>query len=133
MPAIPCRSSPAIVLTITRQISTTAMLPVMDKLPQNRYSARPGHSEHQSGLAMDVGAIDNNYGNTPAGKWLAEHCADYGFILRYPQGKENITGYMYEPWHIRYVGVQYARGNHEFRFDFRRILRCRIKKSSFLL
>lgn len=74
----------------------------------DRYSARPGHSEHQSGLAMDVGAIDNNYGNTPAGKWLAEHCADYGFILRYPQGKENITGYMYEPWHIRYVGVQYA-------------------------
>ena len=70
----------------------------------DRYSARPGHSEHQSGLAMDVGAIDNNYGQTPAGQWLNAHCAEYGFILRYPQGKESITGYMYEPWHIRYVG-----------------------------
>src|SRR5699024_623564 len=68
----------------------------------DRYSARPGHSEHQSGLAMDVGAIDNNYGQTPAGQWLNAHCAEYGFILRYPQGKESITGYMYEPWHIRY-------------------------------
>ena len=75
----------------------------------DRYSARPGHSEHQSGLAMDVGAIDSNYGNTAAGKWLAAHCADYGFILRYPQGKESITGYMYEPWHIRYVGVKTAK------------------------
>lgn len=75
----------------------------------DRYSARPGHSEHQSGLAMDVGAIDDNYGNTAAGKWLVAHCAEYGFILRYPQGKEAITGYMYEPWHIRYVGVDVAK------------------------
>ena len=75
----------------------------------DRYSARPGHSEHQSGLAMDVGAIDNNYGQTPAGQWLNAHCAEYGFILRYPQGKESITGYMYEPWHIRYVGSAAAK------------------------
>lgn len=72
------------------------------------YSARPGHSEHQSGLAFDVGAIDDNYGNTPAGIWLKENCHKYGFIIRYLQGKENITGYKYEPWHIRYVGVEHA-------------------------
>lgn len=74
----------------------------------DRYSARPGKSEHQTGLAFDVGSIDNSYGTTPAGKWLAQNCASYGFILRYPQGKEHITGYMYEPWHIRYVGKDTA-------------------------
>lgn len=72
------------------------------------YSARPGHSEHQSGLAFDVGKIDDNYGNTPAGTWLKENCHKYGFIIRYLKGKENITGYKYEPWHIRYVGVEHA-------------------------
>ena len=75
----------------------------------DRYSAQPGKSEHQTGLAFDVGSIDNNYGETAAGRWLAAHCADYGFILRYPPGKEHITGYMYEPWHIRYVGASTAR------------------------
>lgn len=72
------------------------------------YSARPGFSEHQTGLVFDVGAIDNNYGNTAEGIWLREHCHEYGFIIRYPLGKEDITGYMYEPWHIRYVGVAAA-------------------------
>ena len=72
------------------------------------YSARPGHSEHQTGLAFDVGAIDDNYGNTPAGKWLTENAHKYGFIIRYLKGKEHITGYKYEPWHIRYVGVDHA-------------------------
>ncbi len=72
------------------------------------YSARPGHSEHQSGLAFDVGKLDNNYGNTAAGTWLKENCHKYGFIIRYPKGKESITGYQYEPWHIRYVGVDHA-------------------------
>ena len=72
------------------------------------YSARPGHSEHQTGLAFDVGALDDNYGNTIAGKWLKENCHKYGFIIRYPKGKESITGYQYEPWHIRYVGVEHA-------------------------
>lgn len=71
-------------------------------------SARPGHSEHQSGLAFDVGALDNNYGETAAGKWLQNNCYKYGFIIRYPKGKTNITGYNYEPWHIRYVGVDAA-------------------------
>lgn len=68
------------------------------------FSARPGHSEHQTGLAFDVGSIDNNYGNTSAGKWLANNCHKFGFIIRYPIGKQNITGYQYEPWHIRYLG-----------------------------
>ena len=72
------------------------------------YSARPGHSEHQTGLAFDVGQLDNNYGSTKAGTWLKENCHKYGFIIRYPKGKESITGYQYEPWHIRYVGIEHA-------------------------
>lgn len=74
----------------------------------DRYSARPGYSEHQSGLCFDIGSIDNDYGSTPEGKWLQENCASYGYIIRYPNGKEAITGYMYEPWHVRYVGVDIA-------------------------
>lgn len=72
------------------------------------YSARPGHSEHQTGLAADITSLDQSFINTPEGKWLNNNCYKYGFIIRYPQGKENITGYMYEPWHIRYVGVDIA-------------------------
>lgn len=72
------------------------------------YSARPGFSEHQTGMVFDVGEIDDYYGETPAGTWLREHCHEFGFIIRYPQGKEQITGYMYEPWHIRYVGKEAA-------------------------
>jgi D-alanyl-D-alanine carboxypeptidase len=81
----------------------------------DRYSARPGHSEHSTGLAMDVSGIDGKcaatdcFANTPEAKWLAEHAYDYGFIIRYPEGKEDITGYKYEPWHLRYVGVDVAR------------------------
>ncbi|MBQ7136630.1 MAG: D-alanyl-D-alanine carboxypeptidase family protein [Bacilli bacterium] len=72
------------------------------------FSARPGHSEHQTGLAFDVGAIDNSMGEWPVGIWLAENAHKYGFIIRYPQGKQHITGYQYEPWHIRYLGVDLA-------------------------
>ena len=72
------------------------------------FSARPGHSEHQTGLAYDVGQLLKSYGNTESGKWLLNNCSKYGFIVRYPKGKENITGYSYEPWHIRYVGVDVA-------------------------
>ncbi len=71
-------------------------------------SARPGHSEHQTGLAFDVGELSKSYGETKEGIWLKENCYKYGFILRYLKGKENITGYAYEPWHIRYVGVDVA-------------------------
>lgn len=70
---------------------------------------RPGYSEHQTGLAFDVNANDPNFAESPQGQWLAAHCCEYGFILRYPQGKENKTGYDYNPWHIRYVGVEEAK------------------------
>ncbi len=71
-------------------------------------SARAGHSEHQSGLAIDVNSITDAFGSTPEAAWLAEHAHEFGFIIRYPKGKEHITGYKYEPWHIRYLGVETA-------------------------
>lgn len=80
-----------------------------------RYSAMPGTSEHQTGLAMDVSspsvgnALDDSLGDTEEGKWLAANCAEFGFIIRYPEGKEEITGYAYEPWHLRYVGPTLAK------------------------
>lgn len=81
----------------------------------DRYSARPGYSEHQTGLSFDIGEVGREdlrlteaFGETPAGKWLAENAHQYGFILRYPKGKEHITGYMYESWHFRYLGVELA-------------------------
>lgn len=72
------------------------------------YSARAGHSEHQSGLAFDVNTINDSFANTEEGKWLNDNCYKYGFILRYPKGKSDETGYQYEPWHFRYVGVELA-------------------------
>ncbi|MCC8111120.1 MAG: D-alanyl-D-alanine carboxypeptidase family protein [Ruminococcus sp.] len=72
------------------------------------FSARPGYSEHQSGYVIDCNTIDDAFGDTDEAVWLAEHCAEYGFIIRYLEGKEDITGYKYEPWHIRYVGVEVA-------------------------
>lgn len=77
------------------------------------YSARPGHSEHQTGLAFDLNSLYKSFGETAEGKWLAANCHKYGFILRYPEGKEHITGYMYEPWHVRYVGMDHAPVIHE--------------------
>lgn len=78
------------------------------KAAADRYSARPGHSEHQTGLAIDLNTITSAFANTPEGKWVSENCWKYGFILRYPKGKEAQTGYMYEAWHIRYVGTDAA-------------------------
>lgn len=72
------------------------------------YSARPGHSEHQTGLAFDLNTIDSSFAYTAEGQWVAENCHKYGFIVRYPQSKESITGYKYEPWHLRYLGVETA-------------------------
>lgn len=82
------------------------------KAAADRYSARPGHSEHQTGLAFDI--TDDKYTmvegfkNTAAGKWLAANGWKYGFILRYPENGEEITGYMFEPWHFRYIGSNAA-------------------------
>lgn len=72
------------------------------------FSARPGYSEHQTGLAIDVNTIDDSFAGTPEAVWLENHAHEYGFIIRYPKGKESITGYKYEPWHIRYLGVEKA-------------------------
>lgn len=74
---------------------------------------RPGYSEHNTGLAVDLGGSGNfklemDFEDTAAFDWLIEHCADYGFILRFPEGKEDITGVIYEPWHYRYVGKEAA-------------------------
>ena len=83
------------------------------KAEADRYSARPGHSEHQTGLAFDLNSLSQSFENTPEGKWLAENCYKYGFIIRYPKGKESVTGYMYEPWHIRYLGKDLAKKVYE--------------------
>lgn len=75
-----------------------------------RYSAVPGTSEHQTGLSIDVSAksldykLSANFASSPEGIWLAKNAHNYGYIIRYPKGNEQITGYAYEPWHIRYVG-----------------------------
>lgn len=78
------------------------------------YVARPGHSEHQTGLAVDMTSQQMRMGlyasfdQTPEGKWMIQNAHRYGYIVRYPKGKEKITGYNYEPWHLRYVGVKEA-------------------------
>ena len=87
------------------------------KASADTFSARPGHSEHQTGLAFDVcessgkyknACINSNFDSTEEAKWLSENAYKYGFILRYPNGKTNETGYKYESWHFRYVGVDLA-------------------------
>lgn len=75
----------------------------------DRYSARPGFSEHQTGLAVDMNSTRGTFENTPEFRWLQNHAHEYGYILRYPKGKEWITGYAYEPWHYRYVGTEAAK------------------------
>ncbi len=72
------------------------------------YSARPGFSEHQTGLVIDLNSVDDSFAGTPEAEWVAKNAHKYGFIVRYPKGKEAITGYQYEPWHIRYLGVKTA-------------------------
>ena len=79
------------------------------KAAADRYSARPGHSEHQTGLALDINKASDTFNGTPEAKWLAANCWKYGFIIRYPEGKESITGYKYESWHVRYLGKDLAK------------------------
>ncbi len=80
----------------------------------DKYSAKPGQSEHQTGLAIDITAdsvslqLEDTFGDTEEGKWVKENAHKYGFIIRYPEGKESITGYEYEPWHLRYLGETLA-------------------------
>ncbi len=85
----------------------------------DEYVARPGASEHQLALAMDVGQesdkvnLTSSFGRTKGGKWVRENCWRFGFILRYDEGWEEITGYSYEPWHVRYVGKENAQRIYE--------------------
>lgn len=79
----------------------------------DRYVAKAGESEHQTGLAIDILSkeytkLDEGFAQTKAYKWIVNNCSKYGFIVRYPKGKEDITGYDFEPWHIRYVGENAA-------------------------
>lgn len=80
-------------------------------------TARPGHSEHQTGLTIDVSSTKSgnmlNFENTPSFKWMQNNAYKYGFILRYPKGKENIHGFIYESWHYRYVGIKVAKDMHD--------------------
>lgn len=73
------------------------------------YSSRAGHSDHQTGYTFDLNSLEQSFAYTPEGMWLAEHCAEFGFIIRYPEGKEMYTGYIYEPWHVRYIGKEKAK------------------------
>lgn len=85
----------------------------------DQQSAQPGKSEHQTGLALDISYTDRNcyvdpcFANTPAGKWIGENSYKYGFVVRYPDGKTDVTQYEYEPWHLRYVGKPLALALHE--------------------
>lgn len=74
----------------------------------DRDTARPGHSEHQTGLTVDLNCICEGFGYQADGQWVAANAHRFGFIVRYPQGKENVTGYIWEPWHLRYLGVDTA-------------------------
>ena len=92
---------------------------VGSKAKADEYVARPGASEHQLGLAMDINqraresGLTSSFGKTVSGKWLRENCWRFGFILRYQEGWEEVTGYNYEPWHVRYVGKEYAKAIYE--------------------
>ena len=85
----------------------------------DKFSAKPGQSEHQTGLVVDLAYTDMDcylagcFADTPAGVWLTQNAHKYGFILRYPEGKESITGFQFEPWHFRYVGKDLARAIKE--------------------
>lgn len=84
----------------------------------NKVSAIPGTSEHQLGLAMDLAKkgssqLNSSFGKTKEGQWVAENAHRYGFIVRYMEGYEDVTGYIYEPWHVRYVGRETAEAIYE--------------------
>ena len=84
----------------------------------DRFSARPGFSEHQTGWAVDVYSsqpcrLQECFADEPVGAWVANHAHKYGFVTRYPRGVEDVTGYRFEPWHIRYVGPELATAMHE--------------------
>ena len=86
----------------------------------SKYSAKPGTSEHQTGLAVDINTCftKDHFEKTKEAKWLSNNAYKYGFILRYPKDKEKITGYIYEPWHYRYVGIKASAFIHQNKITF---------------
>ncbi|MDD5828895.1 MAG: M15 family metallopeptidase, partial [Lachnospira sp.] len=78
------------------------------KAAADTYSSRPGYSEHQTGLCFDLNSIEDSFQYTNEGKWVNDNCYKYGFCIRFPKGKDKFTGYKYESWHLRYVGVDLA-------------------------
>lgn len=80
----------------------------------DRYSARPGKSQHQLGTAIDFGSIDDSFALTDAGKWVKENAWEYGFSMSYPEGMESYTGYIWESWHYRYIGEDASKMEKEF-------------------
>jgi D-alanyl-D-alanine carboxypeptidase len=74
----------------------------------DRVSARPGYSQHQTGLVVDFGPIDNSFAATPGGRWMRDNAARFGWSLSFPDGYEAVTGYVWESWHYRYVGPELA-------------------------
>ena len=115
-------------------------LETMSERAANASVAKAGYSEHQTGLAMDIEGettlgtgLTEQFGESPEGIWVAEHCHEYGFIIRYPEGKTRITGYIYEPWHLRYVGKEHAQKIAELDITFEEyILMLRGERVKFL-
>ena len=87
-----------------------------------RYSARPGTSQHQLGVAIDFGSITDDWGDTKMGKWVYDHAADFGWSLSFPQGYEDVTGYMWECWHFRYIGKEACRFQKKWFSDIQQFM-----------
>ena len=87
-----------------------------------RYSARPGTSQHQLGVAIDFGSITDDWGDTKMGKWVYEHAAEHGWSLSFPQGYEDVTGYMWECWHFRYIGKEACRFQKKWFSDIQQFM-----------
>lgn len=100
------------------------------KKKADTYSARPGFSEHQTGYAMDLNIVDSSFEGTPEAIWIANNSYKYGFIIRYPKGKESITGYKYEPWHVRYLGKELAKKVYDSNLTLEEYLNIESKYSS---
>ncbi len=99
-----------------------------------RYSARPGHSQHQLGTVIDFGSIDETFAETPEGKWLYTNAWKYGFSLTYPKGLEDLTGYMWESWHYRYITPAGTEMEREFFLGIQEyLLRFFHQKKTFLM
>ena len=91
--------------------------------------ARPGTSEHHTGLAIDFNSVESKFENTEGYEWLKKNAEDYGFVMRYPQGKEDVTGVIYEPWHWRFIGIKHAKEMNRLNLCFEEYVRYLDKQS----